>query len=74
MVPGTRERQTNRLRMPYDCGKVGLGDKEQALTWLERAYDEQDPWLFWLKTWPPLDPLRSEPRFQALLCRVTFPQ
>jgi hypothetical protein len=52
---------------------LGLGDKGKALTWLERAYDEQDPWLFWLKTWPPLDPLRSEPRFQALLRRVNFP-
>ena len=53
---------------------LGLGQKEKALTWLERAYDEKDPWLFYLKIWPPLDSLRSEPRFQALLLRVNLTQ
>jgi hypothetical protein len=53
---------------------MGLGDKNRALTWLERGYDEQDPWLFYLKVGPSLDPLRSEPRFQALLRRMNFPQ
>ena len=52
---------------------LGLSDKDQALTFLERAYEEQDPWLFYLKVDPNLDPLRSEPRFQALLRRVNFP-
>jgi hypothetical protein len=53
---------------------LGLGDKDQALTFLERAYEEQDPGLFTLKVSPLLDPLRSEPRFQALMRRVNFPQ
>jgi TolB-like protein/DNA-binding winged helix-turn-helix (wHTH) protein len=53
---------------------LGAGDKEQALTWLERAYAEKDPWLFWLKVWPTYDPLRSEPRFQAVLRKLNFPQ
>jgi tetratricopeptide (TPR) repeat protein len=53
---------------------LGLGDKDQALTFLERAYEEQDPGLFWLKMSPLFDPLRSEPRFQALLRRVNFPE
>ena len=53
---------------------LGLGDKDQALTYLERAYEEQDPALFFLKMSPRLDPLRSEPRFQALLRRMNFPQ
>jgi TolB-like protein/DNA-binding winged helix-turn-helix (wHTH) protein/Tfp pilus assembly protein PilF len=53
---------------------LGLGDKDQALTFLERAYDEQDPALFHLKVSPLLDPLRSEPRFQALIRRVNFVQ
>jgi TolB-like protein/DNA-binding winged helix-turn-helix (wHTH) protein/Tfp pilus assembly protein PilF len=52
---------------------LGLNDKERALTYLEQAYKEQDPWLFYLKVWPLLDPLRSEPRFQALLRRLNFP-
>jgi hypothetical protein len=41
---------------------------------LEQAYEEQDPGLFYLKVSPFLDPLRSEPRFQALLRRVNFTQ
>ncbi len=53
---------------------LGLDDKERALTYFEQAYEEQDPWLFYLKVWPLLDPLRGEPRFQALLRRVNFSQ
>jgi TolB-like protein/Flp pilus assembly protein TadD len=47
---------------------VGLGDKEKALAWLEKAYRVRD---FDLVTRNPrLDPLRTEPRFQALMRRV----
>jgi TolB-like protein/DNA-binding winged helix-turn-helix (wHTH) protein/Tfp pilus assembly protein PilF len=53
---------------------LAAGYKEQALTWFERAYDEKDPWLFWLKVWPTLDSIRSEPRFQALLRKVNYSQ
>ena len=53
---------------------LAAGDKEQALTWMERAYDEKDPGLFWLKVWPSNDLLRSEPRFQALLRKLNFPR
>jgi len=57
------------------CVRIsGLGDKDQALTFLEQAYEEQDPALFYLKVWPFLDPLRSEPRFQALLHRLNLSQ
>jgi tetratricopeptide (TPR) repeat protein len=53
---------------------LGLGNRDQALTFLERAHDEQDPGLFLSKVSPLLDPLRSEPRFQALLRRMNFPE
>ena len=53
---------------------LAAGDKEQALTWMERAYDEKDPGLFWLKVWPSNDLLRSEPRFQAIVRKLNFPQ
>jgi TolB-like protein/DNA-binding winged helix-turn-helix (wHTH) protein/Flp pilus assembly protein TadD len=52
---------------------LGLGDKETALTWMERGIEEHDQW-FLLKVDPTLDPLRSEPRFQAALRRMNFPQ
>ncbi len=51
----------------------GLGDKDQALTWAERAYEDHDQYLFWLKVSPSFDALRSEPRFEALLRRMNFP-
>ena len=50
---------------------LGL-EKDEAVMWLERAYDEQDPALFWLKVAPIYDPLRSEPRFQALMRKLNF--
>jgi tetratricopeptide (TPR) repeat protein len=52
---------------------MATGNKEQALTWLERAYNEKDPGLVWLKVWPSYGRLRSEPRFQVLLQKLNFP-
>jgi TolB-like protein len=51
---------------------LGLGDKETALTWMERGIEEHDQW-FLLKVDSTLDSLRSEPRFQAALRRMNFP-
>ena len=53
---------------------AGLGEKGQALMWLERAYEDHDQWMVYMATYPGLDPLRSEPRFQALQRRMNFPQ
>lgn len=53
---------------------LGLGEKDQALTWLERAYEEHDQWMVYVNSYPGLDRLRSEPRFQALVRRMNFPQ
>jgi len=49
---------------------LGLGDNEQALLWLQRAYDEHSVILQFAKVHPFLDPLRADPRFQDLLHRV----
>jgi TolB-like protein/DNA-binding winged helix-turn-helix (wHTH) protein/Tfp pilus assembly protein PilF len=53
---------------------LGIGDKDASLTWMERAIEEQDLGLVSPKVDPSLDPLRSEPRFQALIRRMNFPQ
>jgi tetratricopeptide (TPR) repeat protein len=76
IISELKERSRNHYVFPtvFALAYLGLGDKDQALTFLERAYEEQDPGLFYLKVSPFLDPLRSEPRFQALLRRVNFPQ
>jgi serine/threonine-protein kinase len=49
---------------------IGLGENEKALDSLERAYAKRDGWLLWLKVHPVFDPLRSEPRFEALQKKV----
>jgi len=51
---------------------AGLGEKEEALHWLDRAFEERDSSLVWLKVHPRFDALRGEPRFEALLERMRF--
>ena len=52
---------------------AGLGDKEGAFQWLNKAYDEQNTELTFLKADPRLDPLRDDPRLQELIRRMRFP-
>ena len=49
------------------------GDNDRAIDWLEKAYEEHDPSLPYLGN-PLYDPLRSDPRFQALLRRMNLPE
>jgi TolB-like protein/DNA-binding winged helix-turn-helix (wHTH) protein/Tfp pilus assembly protein PilF len=49
------------------------GDRAKALQWLEKAMRLRDSGLVYLKTDPLLDPLRSEPRFQAIERELGFP-
>ncbi|HKO04390.1 MAG TPA: tetratricopeptide repeat protein [Candidatus Acidoferrales bacterium] len=49
---------------------VGLGDADQAMRWLEKAYEERIDYLVFLNVEPMSDPLRSDPRFQQLLHRI----
>jgi tetratricopeptide (TPR) repeat protein len=52
---------------------VCLGEKERAIEWLEKAYEERLPRLNDLKVNHFWDSLRSDPRFQDLLRRMNFP-
>ena len=47
---------------------VGLAEKDQAMTWLEKAYGERFNPSVLLR--PCFDPVRSDPRFQDLLRRI----
>lgn len=49
---------------------TGLGDKDQAFYWLDKAYAERCEYLLYLPNEPVADPLRSDPRFPALLQRL----
>jgi adenylate cyclase len=51
---------------------IGLDDREQALAWLEKAYEQHSQMMFWLKTDPRFDKIRPDPRFQDLMRRAGF--
>jgi TolB-like protein/Tfp pilus assembly protein PilF len=54
---------------------LGLGDKEEALRWLEKAYqDRAGDALRFVGVEPILDPLRGDPRFEALVQKVVGPK
>jgi TolB-like protein len=59
----------------YDIAQGALyaGDTARALDWLERACDDRDPNLPYITCEPLWDPVRSDPRFQALLRRMNLP-
>jgi TolB-like protein/Tfp pilus assembly protein PilF len=49
------------------------GNLAKALEWLDKAMRLRDPGLAFLKTDPLMDPLRKEPRFQAVMRELRFP-
>lgn len=53
---------------------TGLDKKDEAIDWLNKAYDERDPQLIWVHLDPQLEPLHSDPRFNLLLQRMGIPQ
>ncbi len=61
---------------PYDIAVVytGLGDKERALAWLNKAYEEHSGFLLFVNSDPRFKALRPDARFQDLLRRVRFPK
>ncbi|HEX3420711.1 MAG TPA: adenylate/guanylate cyclase domain-containing protein [Candidatus Udaeobacter sp.] len=50
---------------------VGLDDKAEALYWLERCYqDHAGSEIAWIRVDPLVDPLRSDPRFEAIAAKI----
>jgi TolB-like protein/DNA-binding winged helix-turn-helix (wHTH) protein len=56
----------------YDIATIyaNLGEKDEAFAWLEKCFDERHGSLSGLKVDPEFDSLRSEPRFDEMLCRI----
>ena len=59
----------DRYVPPYNIATVyaGLGEKEKALSWLEKGYADHNPKIALLKVEPEFDNLRSDPRYAHLL-------
>jgi TolB-like protein/Tfp pilus assembly protein PilF len=71
-----KERSERMYVPPISFAMVytGLGDKDKAFTWLERAYQDRCGDMQLLRVLPVWDPLHSDPRFQELLRRMKFPR
>ena len=73
IVERLRQRRAQRYTEAYDISLVylGLGDREQALDWLERDYADRDgDALALIRVDPLLDPLHGDPRFEALAEKI----
>jgi hypothetical protein len=53
---------------------LGLNEKDKAITWLEKSFEQRYPLLIDIAVEPRMDRLRSHPRFQDLLRRMNLPE
>jgi serine/threonine protein kinase/tetratricopeptide (TPR) repeat protein len=72
------EQRSDPARPGYDpytvaINYLGLGDKDKAFLWLEKAYEQRDIGFISFKD-PVFDSVRSDPRYVDLLHRIGFPQ
>ena len=65
-----RPRPELRTLLLFALLHAGLGERDQALRYLERAYEERSTVLAYLLIDPRLAPLRDDPRFLALARRL----
>jgi TolB-like protein/Tfp pilus assembly protein PilF len=66
-----------RYVSPYDFAMIhmGLGEKDEAIRLLEQAYNEHSGYdIAFIRSDPLLNPLRGEPRFEALVAKVFAPK
>ena len=59
---------------PIAAIQMGLGDKDAALTWLERACDERNMGYYFPSVDPIYEPVRRHPRFIAIMERMSLPR
>jgi TolB-like protein/DNA-binding winged helix-turn-helix (wHTH) protein/Flp pilus assembly protein TadD len=67
-----KEDSAKRYISPFSFALIytGLGEKEHAFEWLEKAYQQRDPGLATLRADPRFDLLRADSRFMDLLKRI----
>jgi len=73
MLAKVRTIAGDRLAEGYADIYAQWGDTARALDWLETAMRNRDPYLAYTKVNPFFDPLRNEPRFQAIERALKFP-
>lgn len=72
---GLRLSEAKRRNAPFEIAQVyaRLANAGQALTWLEKSYQQHDWRMVQLNATRAWDPVRADPRFQGLLRRLNFP-
>jgi tetratricopeptide (TPR) repeat protein len=56
----------------FACIYLGLGELDNAFLWMERGVEARDPIIMPVKTFPFLDPFRTDPRYRALLAKMNL--
>ena len=71
-LDGLTEISKHRYVSSYSIaeGYMRMNERNKALQWLEKAYEDHDSGLVSIAVEPMLDPLRSEPRFRSILKRM----
>jgi eukaryotic-like serine/threonine-protein kinase len=74
ILGGLTEESKHGYTPAYNIAQIyaRLGDKDQSFAWLERAYNDRDSKLTYLKVEPAFDEIDSDPRFQQLLQRLAI--
>jgi serine/threonine-protein kinase len=69
------ERAQQSYVSAYDVATIytGLGDREKAFEWLQKAYEEHSSFLIHIPWDPRFDTLHADPRYHDLLARVGLP-
>ncbi|MBZ5617127.1 MAG: protein kinase [Acidobacteriia bacterium] len=65
-----RSQQTYVQPMWIAVIHLGLGERDPAFDWMQKAYDDRSAWLVYLKVDPLFDPVRGDARFADLVRRV----
>src|SRR5439155_26283508 len=62
-----RSRQHHISASLFAEAYIGLREKDESMAWLERAYEEHDRWIVYIKSFPGCEALVSVPRFPVLV-------
>jgi serine/threonine protein kinase/tetratricopeptide (TPR) repeat protein len=68
-----RSQQTYVQPLSLAMIHIGLGERDEAFTWLSKAFDDRSAGLVYLKVDPVFDSISSDARFAALVRRIGLP-
>ncbi len=76
IIDELKELSSKQYISPYNIALVftGLGEKDQAFEWLDKAFEDRSGLLVYLNTQHSFDSLRGDPRFHDLARRIGLPE